>query len=259
MAQRKLKEGYVRKNKVGVLREIEEEYYAKIFNLISSTIVLGNNKKYNTLAYLEHQVMTADKKTLKEMGFPVQDQVKTEIIKTVLVKFIEMSKEIRRDQWKTASDPAKVGEFEARKHLTEDAVIDRNERLMKKLHVGRETAKRFGVALSVDELKESYKVDDDKREEMMKKASKDPAFRTFNENFKAIYKLGEPTKENIDFLYSIYEDLKKGEKNSFGLKGQSLKTAYDMVEMTIRVRRNTFDFNKERKNRKEEPTAPEMQ
>jgi len=263
MSETKLKENYVRKNKVGVLREIEEEYYAKIFKLISSTVVLGNNKKYNTLVYLENKVMTADKKALKEMGFPVDDALKTEYIKTVLVRFIEISKEIRKDQWKTAKDETKEGSFEARKHLTEDAVIDRNVRLMKKFHIGRETAKRFGVALSVDELKESYKVDDEKREKMLKEALKDPAFVTFNENFKTVYKLGEPTKENTQFLYTIYEDLKKGEENSFGLKGKSLKTAINLVEKAIRVRRNTFDFNKERKNSKvtkedaiEEKTEP---
>ena len=172
----KLKEGYVRKNKVSVLSEIEEEYYAKIFKLISSTVVLGNKNKYNTLVYLENKVMTADKKTLRELGFPVNDPVKCELIKTVLVKFIEVSKEIRRDQWKNAANPTKVGTFEARKNLTEDAVIDRNLRLMRKLHIGPETAKRFGVALSVEELKESYRLDDEKREEMIKKAMKDPAF-----------------------------------------------------------------------------------
>ena len=260
MAQRKLREDYVRKNKVGVLREIEEEYYAKIFKLISSTVVLGNKNKYNTLVYLENKVMTADKKTLRELGFPTNDPVKTELIKTVLVKFIEYSKEIRKDQWKTASNESKVGEFEARKHLTEEAVIDRNIRLMRKLHVGPETAKRFGVALSVEELKESYRLDDEKREAMIKKAMKDPAFQTFNENFKTVYKLGTPTKENTEVLYGLYEELKKGEENSLGLKGQSLKTALDMVEKTIRVRRNTFDFHKERKNAKQEETeGPAMQ
>lgn len=260
MVQRKLKEGYVRKNKVGVLRDIEEEYYAKIFKLISSTVVLGNKSKYNTLVYLENKVMTSDKKGLKELGFPTNDPVKTELIKSVLVRFIEYSKEIRKDQWKSSSNPSKVGEFEAKKHLTEEAVIDRNVRLMKKLHVGPETAKRFGVALSVEELKESYKVDDEKREAMVKKAMKDPAFQKFNEDFKAVYKLGQPTKESTEVLYGLYEELKKGEDNSLGLKGQSLKAAIDMVEKTIRVRRNTFDFNKERKNAKvEEAEAPEMQ
>ena len=135
---------------------------------------------------------------------------------------------------------------------------------MRRLHIGVETASRFGVALSVEELKESYEKDDEKRAEMVKKAMKDPAFRTFNENFKTVYKLGEPTKEHMDFLYTVYEDLKQGETNSFGLKGQSLKTAYDMVESTIRIRRNTFDFKKERKNRNEKPEevkteAPELQ
>ena len=39
-----------------------------------------------------------------------------------------------------------------------------------------------------------YKEDDAKNEKMIKTASKDPAFQTFNENFKSVYKLGEPTK-----------------------------------------------------------------
>ena len=194
-----------------------------------------------------------------EYGFPVDDPEKAELIKKICLKLIKESKEIRKDQWKTASNESKVGTFEARKHLTEDAVIDRNQRLMRRLHIGPESAKRFGVALSVDELKESYRVDDEKRAEMIKKAMKDPAFRTFNENFKTIYKLGEPKKEHLNFLYSVYEDLKKGENNSFGLKGHSLRTAFDMVEKTIRVRRNTFDFNKERKNAKPEQEAPELQ
>ena len=173
-----------------------------------------------------------------------------------------MSKEIRRDQWKTASDPTKVGTFEARKHLTEDAIVDRNVRLMKRLHIGPETAKRYGVALSVEELKAMYKEDDAKGEKMIKTASKDPAFQTFSENFKSVYKLGEPTKESNQFLYSIYEDLiKKGEENSFGLKGQSLKTAINMVEKAIRVRRSTCYLGDDRlpKNQQvEEQAGPEL-
>jgi hypothetical protein len=85
---------------------------------------------------------------------------------------------------------------------------------MKQLHIGPETAKRYGVALSVEELKDMYKDDDAKEAKMIKTASKDPAFQTFNENFKSVYKLGEPSKESNQFLYSIYEDLvKKGEEN----------------------------------------------
>ena len=170
------------------------------------------------------------------------------------------SKSIRKDQWKLSTDPTKQEKFEARKNLTEEAIVDRNIRLMRKLYIGKDTARRFGVALSVEELKELYKVDDEKREAMVKKAMKDPAFQKFNEDFKAVYKLGQPTKESTEVLYGLYEELKKGEDNSLGLKGQSLKAAIDMVEKTIRVRRNTFDFNKERKNAKvEEAEAPEMQ
>ena len=245
-----------RKNKVGVLRNIEEQYYPQIFKIINSTVVLGNKHKYNTLEYLEHQVMVSDVKAVKKFGFPTNDIEKAHLIKGVLIKFIEISKDIRKDQWKTASDPTKVGKFEARKHLTEEAIIDRNVRLMRILHVGPETAKRYGVALSVQDLKDMYKADDAKGDKMVKTAMKDPAFATFNENFKAVYKLGEPTKESTQFLYGIYEDLmNKGEENSFGLKGQSLKAAVNMVEKAIRVRRNKFYLGDDRLPKKTEPTT----
>ena len=251
---------HVRKNKVGVLKNIEEQYYPQIFKIINSTVVLGNKKKYNTLEYLEHQVMVSDVKDVKKFGFPTNDIEKAHLIKGVLIKFIELSKEIRRDQWKTASDPTKVGKFEARKHLTEEAVIDRNIRLMRILHVGPETARQYGVALSVEDLKNMYKEDDAKGEKMVKTALKDPAFQTFNENFKSVYKLGEPTKESTEFLYGIYEDLmKKGDENSFGLKGQSLKAAINMVEKAIRVRRNTCYLNDDRLPKKTETAQAETE
>ena len=59
---------YVIKNKVGVLKDIEEQYYPQIFKIINSTVVLGNKKKYNTLEYLEHQIMIADVKDVKKLG-----------------------------------------------------------------------------------------------------------------------------------------------------------------------------------------------
>ena len=252
--EEKVTDQHIRKNKVGVLKDIEEQYYPQIFKIINSTVVLGNKKKYNTLEYLEHQVMVSDVKAVKKFGFPTNDIEKAHLIKGVLIKFIEISKDIRRDQWKTASDPTKVGTFEARKHLTEEAVIDRNRRLIRILHVGPETAKKYGVALDVQDLKDMYKEDDAKREKMIKTAMKDPVFATFNENFKSVYKLGEPTKESTEFLYGIYDDLiQKGEDNSFGLKGQSLKTAINMVEKTIRVRRNTYYLNDDRLPKKAEP------
>lgn len=253
--EEKVTDQHIRKNKVGVLKDIEEQYYPQIFKIINSTVVLGNKKKYNTLEYLEHQVMVSDVKAVKKFGFPTNDIEKAHLIKGVLIKFIEISKDIRRDQWKTASDPTKVGAFEARKHLTEEAVIDRNIRLIRRLHVGPETAKRYGVALSVEDLKNMYKEDDAKGEKMVKAALKDPAFKTFNDNFRSVYKLGEPTKESTQFLYGIYEDLmQKGEENSFGLKGQSLKAAINMVEKAIRVRRNTCYLNDDRLPKK--PAAP---
>ena len=55
-------------------------------------------------------------------------------------------------------------------------------------------------------------------------------------------------------MYGIYDDLiQKGEDNSFGLKGQSLKTAINMVEKAIRVRRNTHYLNDDRLPKKAEP------
>lgn len=230
-----------RKNKVSVLKGIDESYYPQIFNIINNTIVLGNKKKFNTLEYLENQIMISDVKKVKELGFPVNDIEKAHIIKGILIKFIEMSKEIRRDQWMTADNPKKQEPFEARKHSTQEAIVDRNIRLMRKLHVGKETAARFGVALSLEDLKR-FGTDADKAKNLVAKAKKDPAFNSFYENFKAIYKLGEPTSESDDVLYKVYEDLKNSQgENSFGLKGTSLKAAISLVEETIKTRRNTHN------------------
>ena len=229
-----------RKNKVGLLKNIDEQYYAQIFRIINSTIVLGNKKKYNTLEYLEDQVMTADVKRVKELGFPVQDIEKAHLIKGILIKFIEMSKTIRKDQWKPKTNETKVGEFEGRKHSANEAVIDRNVRLMKMLHIGPETARKFGVAMSLEDL-EKDTTSEDKTKKLIAKAKSDKVFNDFYDNFKAIYKLGEPTSESNDVLYKVYADLKDNkENNSFGLKGASLKAAVALVEETIKTRRNNY-------------------
>lgn len=229
-----------RKNKVSLLKNIDEQYYAQIFRIINSTIVLGNKKKYNTLEYLEDQVMTADVKRVKELGFPVQDIEKAHLIKGILIKFIEMSKTIRKDQWKPKSNNTKVGEFEGRKHSANEAVIDRNVRLMKMLHIGPETARKFGVAMSLEDL-EKDTTSEDKTKKLIAKAKSDKVFNDFYNNFKAIYKLGEPTSESNDVLYKVYADLKDNkENNSFGLKGASLKAAVALVEETIKTRRNNY-------------------
>ncbi|MBQ8425910.1 MAG: hypothetical protein IJX17_07860 [Clostridia bacterium] len=230
-----------RKNQVGVLRGIEEIYYPQIFNIINSTVVLGNKKKFNTLEYLENEIMVADVKKVKELGFPVNDIEKAHLIKGVLIKFIEMSKEIRRDQWMSANNSKKQGTFEARKHSTEEAIIDRNIRLMRQLHIGKETATRFGVALTLEDL-QAKQAPTDKTKKLIEKAQKDPAFNSFYENFKSIYKLGEPTSESDDVLYKVYADLKNSkENNAFGLTGNSLKAAVSLVEQTIKTRRNTHN------------------
>lgn len=229
-----------RKNKVSLLKNIDEQYYAQIFRIINSTIVLGNKKKYNTLEYLEDQVMTADVKRVKELGFPVQDIEKAHLIKGILIKFIEMSKTIRKDQWKPKKNDTKVGEFEGRKHSANEAVIDRNVRLMKMLHIGPETARKFGVAMSLEDL-EKDTTSEDKTKKLIAKAKSDKVFNDFYNNFKAIYKLGEPTSESNDVLYKVYADLKDNkENNSFGLKGASLKAAVALVEETIKTRRNNY-------------------
>ena len=230
-----------RKNKVGVLRDIEETYYPQIFNIINSTVVLGNKKKFNTLEYLENEIMIADVKKVKELGFPVNDIEKAHLIKGVLIKFIEMSKEIRKDQWKSSKNATKKEAFEARKHSTEEAIIDRNIRLMRQLHIGKDTATRFGVALTIEDL-QAKQAPTDKTKKLIAKAQKDPAFNSFYENFKAIYKLGEPTSESDDVLYKVYADLKSSpDNNSFGLTGASLKAAISLVEQTIKTRRNTHN------------------
>ena len=185
--------------------------------------------------------MVADVKKVKELGFPVNDIEKAHLIKGVLIKFIEMSKEIRKDQWMSSKNPNKQGTFEARKHSTQEAIVDRNIRLMKRLHIGKETAERFGVALTVEDL-EKNQAAADKTKQLLTKAKKDPAFNSFYDNFKTIYKLGEPTSESDDVLYKVYADLKNsGENNVFGLKGASLKAALNLVEETIKTRRNTHN------------------
>lgn len=231
-------EDAVRKNKIGLLKNIDEQYYEQIFRIINSTIVLGSKNKYNTLEYLENQIMTADVKRVKELGFPVSDIEKAHLIKGILIKFIEMSKDIRRDQWKPKNNATKVGSFEGRKHSAEEAVIDRNIRLMKVLHIGQDTAKKYGVAMSLADL-EKDTTSEDKAKKLITKAKSDVIFNNFYSNFKTIYLLGEPTSANSDVLYKVYADLKDNkENNSFGLKGVSLKAAIALVEETIKTRRN---------------------
>ena len=232
---------HVRKNKPSLLKGVEEEYFAQIFKIINSTVVLGNKKKFNTLEYLENEIMVADVKKVKELGFPVDDIEKAHLIKGVLIKFIEISKTIRKDQWKSKSNPNKQGEFEGRRHSAQEAIIDRNLRLCKVLHISKETARQYGMATSLEELAQNQASTEDKTKKLIAKAKKDPAFNSFYEDFKAIYKLGEPTSESTDVLYKVYADLKNSqENNSFGLKGASLKAAIGLVEQTIKTRRNTY-------------------
>lgn len=225
---------------VGLLKNIDEQYYSQIFKILNSTVVLGNKNKFNTLEYLENQVMTSDVKKMKEMGFPVNDIEKAVLIKGILIKFVEMSKEIRRDQWKPSKNVTKVGTFEARKHSASEAIIDRNIRLMNRLHIEPETAKKYGVAMSIEDLKMDT-TSSDKTKKLISKAKSDKTFNDFYENFKTIYKLGEPTSESNDVLYKVYADLKDNkENNSFNLKGASLKAAIALVEETIKTRRNNY-------------------
>jgi len=232
----------------GLLDKIDEKYLAQIFKLINETIVIGNKNKFNTLEYLERQILTLDAKKMKEMGFNVKvdDSERIILIKGILIKMIEVSKTIRRDQWKTSSDPNKKGTFEARKHTAQESSIDRNLRVVKILHINEKTAREYGIALSVEDLKEDEK-EAEKTRKLIASAQKDEVFKSFYDNFKAIYKLGEPTKENGDVLNAVYFDLTSNkENNAFGLKGDSLKAAIKLVEETIIARRNSFLFgNKE--------------
>lgn len=244
----------------GLLDKIDEKYYAQIFKLINDTVVIGNKSKYNTLEYLENQIMTSDAKDMKEFGINVKvcENERVHTIKGILIKFIEMSKQIRRDQWKTSSNPEKKGDFEARKHTAQESSIDRNLRIVKLLHLNEKTAREYGIALSVEDLKEDEKAVR-KTKNLVENAKTDSAFKSFYDNFQAIYKLGEPTSESGEFLNAIYADLTSmGENNSFGLKGDSLTAALRLVEETIKVRRSTFVFGNKAKETKEPEEQADM-
>ena len=244
--------------KPSILKNIDKKYFGQIFKLLNQTAVIGNKYKYNTLDYLEYQLVNADIEKMHELGFPVNDPEKSELIKKVCLKLVRESKEIRKDQWMSANDERKQGQFEARKHSTQESVVDRNLRLMKKFRISKAIAAEYGLATSVEDLQNNRK---GKKaiKETITSAKDDPKFIEFFEGFKNIYKLGSPTSESNDVLYKVYEDLKKNkENNSFGLTGNSLTAAMRLVEQTIIERRNTWQNGKVSSQKSIEQTQKEL-
>lgn len=229
--------------KPSLLDSIDETYYKSIFKIINTTVVIGNKYKFNTLDYLEYELQNADISKMKEMGLPVNDPEKSELIKKICLRLIKESKEIRKDQWLPSSSDKKQGEFEGRKHSTQEAIVDRNTRLMEKFGIDLDTAKEYGLATSTKELNRTKPVKKQERT-LVTSAKDDPKFVEFYENFKTVYKLGSPTSESSEFLYAIHKDL-QNETNSFGLTGESLKAAKVLVEKTIIARRNSWQNGKE--------------
>ena len=233
----------VEEEQPGLLDGIDEKYYGPIFKLINTTVVIGNKYKFNTLDYLEYELQNADIAKMAELGLPVNDPEKAELIKQLCLKFVKESKEIRKDQWLPITSDKKQGEFEGRKHSTQAAIINRNTRLMKKYGISPEVAKEYGLSTSMKDIKKEQAVKKEERE-LVTSVKGDPKFVEFYENFKAVYKLGSPTHESSEFLYTIHKDL-QNETNSFGLTGESLKAAKVLVEKTIIARRNSWKKGKE--------------
>ena len=231
-------------SKPSLLKNIDPKYYGQIFKLINNTVVIGSKYKYNTLDYLEYELNNASIEKMQELGFPVDDPEKANLIKKVCLKFVKASKEIRKDQWLTQGDERKQGNFEARKHSTQESIIDRNKRLMKRFRISKAIAEEYGLATSVEDLKNDQ-TSKQEAKQAVTNVKDDPIFVKFYEDFKQIYKLGSPTSESNDVLYKVHRELtEKKDENSFGLKGESLKAAKLLVEQTIIARRNFWKNGK---------------
>lgn len=226
--------------KPSILDGIDEKYFKNIFGLINKTIIIGNKNKFNSLEHLEYELKNADLSTMQELGFPIlEDPQKANLIKSVMLKFITISKEIRKDQWLSSLNENKKGTFEARKHSNQEAIIDRNLRLIEKLNINPNLAKEYGLSLSVDELENDIKNDRlDARKGLKAVAgenNRDENFMNFYNVLRKVHTLGDLKKENS--LNYIYSDL-SSENNSFGLTGESLKIALNLVKQEIITRRN---------------------
>ena len=245
--------------KPSVLNGIDEKYYKNIFSLINNTIVIGNKKQYNSLENLEYELKNADIVKLQELGFPViDDPKKADLIKTVMLKFVKMSKDIRKEQWLSSLNPNKKDTFEARKRTNQEAIVDRNLKLIKYPHISPLLASKYGLSFSVEEVNESVKdAKQEARKEMKKVASennRDQNFINFYNTFKRIHTLGSLKDENT--LNYIYQDL-TSENNSFGLTGESLNVALNLVKQEIVARRNskTYSNKLETKSSEKEEVA----
>ena len=178
---------------------------------------------------------------MQNLGFPVlDDPQKADLIKNVMLKFVKMSKEIRRDQWLSSLNANKKGTFEARKHTNQEAIVDRNLKLIKKLNINPELAQEYGLSLSVGELEQTIKEEKAEARKGMKKVAsennRDINFINFYNTFKNIHILGNAKNENS--LYYLYNDLTSG-NNSFGLAGDSLTVALNLVKQEIISTRNS--------------------
>jgi len=228
--------------KPGLLDNIPKKYYEPIFKLINNTIVLGDKTKFNTLENLEYQLQSADISKLRELGIDVPNNPgRAELIRKIALKFVQASKEIRKDQWLSAVDPKKRGKFEARKHTTQEAIIDRNEKLLRRFNISRAVAKANGLSLSEKDLEDK---NNNRRtaKAAINKVKEDEQFIAFYNKIRATYKLDSSNTSEVS-LNSIYADL-KSENNSFGLTGDALKAAIELVEREILVRRNTYKNGK---------------
>ena len=230
-------------HKPGFLDGIDPAYYESIFKLIKDTVVIGSKFKYNTLDYLEYELMNADYNKLEELGIPVDEPGKAAMVRIICLALVKESKEIRKDQWLTSKNPRKQGEFEGRKHTAEEAMIDRNSRLILKLNIDPEIAAEYGLVTNLEDLRKVNGVTETEKK-IVTSVKDDPIFVDFYDKFKTIYKLGSPTTESKHVLYNVYEDL-QNETNSFGLTGESLKAAKILVEQTIKARRNAWKVGKE--------------
>ena len=228
-----------------LLKDIPEKYYKQIFAVLDCTVVLGSEYKYNTLENLRYQVENADVQKLQELGIQVTaDPKKAQLIKDVLLKFIDMSREIRKDQWKVASNETKTGKYEGRKGRVEDAIVNRNERLIELLGIDRETAKKYGISLSREDLLKKDAEDHKLAQGIIEKARQEENFVKFYNSIQGVYKLGDGANSAEVSLNSIYRQL-TSENNPYGLDGEALEAAKELVRREIVVRRKTWKQGKE--------------
>lgn len=245
-----------------ILDGIEQKYYKNIFKLLNTTIIIGNKNQYNSLENLEYELSNASLETMQNLGFPVlDDPQKADLIKNVMLKLVKMSKEIRKDQWLSNLNANKKGTFEARKHTNQEAIVDRNLKLIKELNINPKLAQEYGLSLSVSELKQTIKEEKAEARKGMKKVAsennRDIKFINFYNTFKNIHILGNAKDKNS--LYYLYTDL-TSENNSFGLTGDSLTVALNLVKQEIISTRNSKQSkaNTTKTSEKEENTSTDV-